>query len=191
MSEGKRPRRRRLPGTEAALYEMALSYLERFPTTTSRLRGYLARKVSDAVGDGRCSAQASEGWTEAVTVRLTRAGLLDDAAYAASRARVLHMRGRSGRFIREDLRGRGVAAALVAGALASLEAEHPGELELSAALRHARRRRLGPFDTSGRRSERRRNHLAALARAGFSFDIAKTVVDAPDAGTLHALAEQG
>ncbi|MEZ4268420.1 MAG: RecX family transcriptional regulator [Myxococcota bacterium] len=190
MNEGKRPRRRRLPGTEAALHEMALGYLERFPTTTSRFRRYLSRKVSDAVGDGRCSAQASQGWTEAVIERLTRAGLLDDVAYAASRARVLHQRGRSLRFIQQDLRGRGVSAELVEAALASLEAEHTGDLELSAALRHARRRRLGPFDTTGRRTERRRNHLAALARAGFSFDIAKTVVDAPDEGALHALAEQ-
>ncbi len=191
MSEERRPRRRRLPGTEAALYEMALSYLERFPTTTSRLRRYLAQKVSDAVGEGRCDAQAAGGFTEAVIARLSRAGLLDDAVYAASRARVLHQRGRSLRFIQQDLRGRGVSAELVESALASLKAEHTGDLELSAALRHARRRRLGPFDTSGQRSERRRNHLAALARAGFSFDIAKTVVDAPDEATLHALAEQG
>ena len=47
----------------------------------------------------------------------------------------------------------------------------------------ARRRRLGPFRLEKDRKDKRLRDLAAMARAGFAFDVAKKVIDAasPDA----------
>ena len=50
------------------------------------------------------------------------------------------------------------------------------ELEAAAAL--ARRRRLGPYASEEKRRDARQKHLASLARNGFSFDIARRVIDA-------------
>ena len=59
--------------------------------------------------------------------------------------------------------------------------------ELKAAAAFARRRRLGPYRTKDREPNRLRD-LAALARAGFAYDLARKVIDAADpdalAGTL-------
>ncbi len=55
--------------------------------------------------------------------------------------------------------------------------------DLLAALRYARRRRLGPF-CRGDRFERREKDLAALARAGFGVAFARPVIDADDADAL-------
>ena len=47
-----------------------------------------------------------------------------------------------------------------------------------AAVNLARRRRLGPFRRAGERAAMRGKDLAALARAGFSYPIAKRILDA-------------
>ena len=52
--------------------------------------------------------------------------------------------------------------------------------ELPAAVTMAKRRRLGPFAVKPPNGEQREKHLAALARAGFSYDVAQRVIDGKD-----------
>ncbi|MHA1114431.1 MAG: regulatory protein RecX, partial [Alphaproteobacteria bacterium] len=59
--------------------------------------------------------------------------------------------------------------------------------DLAAAIAYARRRRLGPWRVAAARAERRERDLAALARAGFNYDLARRVVDAPDTAAAEAL----
>jgi regulatory protein len=95
------------------------------------------------------------------------------------------------------LREKGVEAAIIAGAVATLAPEG-GDAELKAAVNLARRRRLGPFRAPDRKSgnrkvqakekaKEREKQMAALARAGFSFDIARKVIDAESADDLDDL----
>ena len=58
---------------------------------------------------------------------------------------------------------------------------------------YARRRHLGPYRAPDARDGRRERDLASLARAGFGFDIARRVVDAPSVEDLEAavLGEHG
>ncbi|MFT7582766.1 MAG: regulatory protein [Myxococcota bacterium] len=176
--DGAKPRRRRLPRNAEAFREMALNYLGRFPTTTKRFEQYLNRKVGEAIREGYAEAEVANLWIAPLVARLTRLGLLDDARYAESRASVLHRRGRSRVVIQRDLRGRGVPNELIPAALESVANECEGDVQLEAAMNHARRKRLGPYDMTGKRVERRERHLASLARAGFSFSLARQIVDA-------------
>ncbi|PKN57876.1 MAG: hypothetical protein CVU56_08590 [Deltaproteobacteria bacterium HGW-Deltaproteobacteria-14] len=171
-------RQRRLPASEDALAELAVAYLERFPTTAARAALYLGRKTGEAVAEGLCSPSDAQAWVVAVVQRMKRARVLDDRRWAESRARVLHRRGRALRVIRRDLVTHGVEPELVEGALDALAEEH-GDVELSAARALARRRRLGPFAQPHQRAELRERHLAVLARAGFSFTVARRVIDEP------------
>jgi regulatory protein len=75
---------------------------------------------------------------------------------------------------------KGVAPDDIDGALAAL-AETAGNTDFTAAVNLARRRRLGPYRPLAARAEMREKDLAALARAGFSYDIARRVVDAATA----------
>ena len=55
--------------------------------------------------------------------------------------------------------------------------EQVADPDLAAAIRYAKRRRLGPFQRDEiRRVERRQKDLASLARQGFSYGIAKRVI---------------
>lgn len=169
-------RRRRLPASEDALAELAVAYLERFPTTAARATLFLRRKMGESVAEGLCNPADAHAWVGAVVQRMKRAQVLDDRRWAESRARVLHRRGRALRVIRRDLVVKGVEPELVDGALDALAEEH-GDVELSAARALARRRRLGPFARPHQRAELRERHLAVLARAGFSFTVARRVID--------------
>ena len=48
------------------------------------------------------------------------------------------------------------------------------------------RRRLGPFRAAPERQERRERDLAALARAGFGYDVARRVIGAETPGDVEA-----
>jgi regulatory protein len=78
--------------------------------------------------------------------------------------------------IAQKLRMKGVPAPLVQQKLAEATA---GLSEEEAARIWARKKRLGPFRREVRaRQENRQRDLSALARAGFSFGIAKKIIDA-------------
>jgi len=169
---------------DAALIEnWALSYLGRYASAAENLRQVLRRRVRRrAGGDAEAAAEAYR-LIDALVARYSAAGLLDDAAYAAGRARRGIAQGRSLRRIAAGLAAKGVGAADTAIALAALR-DGGGDPELAAACAFARRRRLGPFRTAP--AERQRE-LAAFARAGFTRRTAEAVLACADQDAVAAL----
>jgi SOS response regulatory protein OraA/RecX len=101
--------RRELRRAEALA--LAAKALERRDLTETALRRRLARKaVPEAIAEESLNA-------------LARAGLVDDARFAANRARVLAERGYGDAAIRHDLERQGVETALIEPALDALEPE--------------------------------------------------------------------
>ncbi len=162
------------------LREAALHYLDRYETSVQSVRRVLRRRVERwAMKDGVPVEEGAFDAIEAVIADLSRLNLLDDSRYAGMKARSLFYGGRSGRAIGAYLAARGVSAETIGAALEA-RAEELGEdvePDLEAALRFARKKRLGRFRPEGQRAEKRDRDMAALGRAGFSWHIAKTVVD--------------
>lgn len=161
----------------------ALHYVGRFAATAESLRRVLMRRVersARAHGTNRAEAAA---WAEDIVARFVRSGLVDDAAFAEARAATLHRRGTARRVIRLRLLEKGVDEDTIKGALVAL-GEDTADSERQAAVNLARRRRLGPFRVAEDRSTHREKDLAALARAGFGYDVARKVVDAERADDL-------
>jgi regulatory protein len=177
-----------------ALEKAALTYLERYASSVENLRRVLLRRIeraARAVAPEQAAAERRQGRArvDEVVAVLRARRLLDDSAYAEARVRSLSRQGRSRAGIAQRLATKGVEAGAVQDALAGLAAE--GETDLAAAARFAKRRRLGPFRAAAERSTRRARDLAALGRAGFSFEIARRVVDAASPEALAALLEPG
>jgi regulatory protein len=152
---------------EASLREAGLNYLARYATTEAGLRQVLYRRIDawarkaageDDVGERVAAAKSS---VAAVIARLVELGLLNDAAFAESRARGLALNGRSHRAIAAQLMAKGIAADRARAVLP--------ETELVSALILARKRRIGPFRTAAADHNR---ELGVLARAGFPRSIA-------------------
>lgn len=174
------------PITAAYLQNAAAFHLERYASSAEGLRRVLRRRVRKAEAFDAPVMENVEQAIEAIIEKFVSAGLLDDKAFAQTKAHSLHRRGVSGRLTREKLQAAGVNRDTVEGAIAALDVElgtDPAKRELTAAASFARRRRLGPYRV-GERAEHRGRDLAALARAGFAYDLARKVIDAPDPDAL-------
>ena len=152
---------------------MASHYLGRTSASTARLREVLARKIRR-----RCElrqlpvpeADEVRALIDATVERLTRAGLIDDAAYGRGRAAALARKGWPAWRIRTELQRQEIDTeqASVAEAV-DLD-------ETAQATRLAQRKRLGPY-RPGNREPYREKDIRSLVRAGFSVSLAKAVVD--------------
>jgi regulatory protein len=170
---GPEPRRERKPPrqvTAAYLQRAAMAYLERYSSSRENLRRVLRRKV-----DNRCRLRGEDPAPFApliddVVEKSLRIGLIDDTRYAEARVASLRRRGGSARAIQAKLAAKGLDRETVA---AALQAEQGNEE--AAAFAYARRRRLGPFRVKDRNTFRERD-MAALARAGFGFDLVRRVM---------------
>lgn len=166
------------PPDARQLHDAALAYLARFAATQAGLRRVLERRIArwaraaEAEHGAEITAEgvrAARTAIEAIVARLAAAGAVDDAAFAAARARRLNRAGKSRIATAAHLAAKGVDQATAAAALGS-----DPETEFAAALKLAARRRIGPFrsgeppDAAGRLRE-----LAVLARAGFPREVAQ------------------
>ncbi len=166
--------RYKLP-TEERLVRSAVHYLERYASSAGNLRKVLERKVFKACTEHERDPQDFAPLIDAVVEKCSRTGLLNDLAYAETKTASLRRRGSSRRKIEAQLSAKGVDRNIIRSVL---EDDHQSDFD--AARIFARRRRLGPFRTDANREARRDKDLAALCRAGFSYEIARHIIDASD-----------
>jgi regulatory protein len=168
--------------TETSLANAALFYLSRYASSSGNLRRVLMRKVARSAAHYGDDPAPLKPIVEALVVQHCGTGAVNDALYAESQTRSLRRRGGSTRAIVQKLNAKGVPAEIVAETASAL-IEDGGDLD--AALRLARRRRLGPF-RGAERLETRQRDMAVLGRAGFGYQVAAAIIDAED---LEALEE--
>lgn len=148
--------------------DLALHYVGRYATSRKKLSDYLNRKLRERGWDGERPADI-----DALIADFVRLGYIDDAAYAAARARTMAARGMGQRRVQEDLRAKGISHADAADAQGESEAQ-----KWRSAERFAQRKRIGPFAGEPANEDIRRRQLAAFLRAGHDFEIAKQFVRA-------------
>jgi len=174
------------PITAKYLQNAAAFYLERYPSTAEGLRRVLNRRVAKAKLTDSPIMENVKQAIDAIVAKFVDAGVINDQAFAQTKARALHRRGTSNRLTRRKLKLAGVDGDTLDKAMAGLDQEldtDPRQREWKAATALARRRRLGPFRGKDRKDHRNRD-LATMARAGFDYDLARKVIDAVDADSL-------
>jgi regulatory protein len=179
----RKPSRPRKPLNGERLHELALFYVGKFATTRAKLATYLNRKLRERGWEGNDDPDV-----ERLVERLAASGLIDDALYAQSKARSLTKRGYGMARVRQSLRAAGINE--TDGAQAQ---ELAAEGAADAALRFARRRRLGPYAEKVLERLDREKALAAMVRAGHGFELARAVVNAEPGSEidLDELREKG
>lgn len=174
----RKPRRTPKPLNRERLHELALFYVGKFATTRAKLAAYLNRKVRERGWEGDLPPEV-----EALVERLAASGMVDDALYALSKSRSLSERGYGAARLRQTLRAAGIDEEDGAAAR-----ELAAEEAASAALKFARRKRIGPYALTALDRVAREKALAAMVRAGHGFELARAVVDA-EPGTEFDLEE--
>jgi regulatory protein len=159
------------PLNHTKLRDLALHYVGRYATSTAKLTDYLRRKIRERGWDGPAAD------IDAMIANFVELGYIDDAGFAAARARSLTQRGYGLRRVSEDLRAKGIDEA------DSAEARDQAAIDSwQSADRFAKRKRIGPYATEPASPQLRQKQLQAFLRAGHGFDIARKFVEA-QAGT--------
>jgi len=181
-NSSRRKQRKIRPVDETALRDLAMNYAARYATTAEKLRGYLQRKLRErgVVEDETMRDPAQV--VEQIVERLVELRYVDDEAYAKARTGSLLRRGYGKRRVNEALRHAGVDEF-------TREETAPGDFaQYEAAVTLARKKRFGPFghehhdhnefEPSRLDPAKREKQMAAMLRAGHSFDVAKRILDA-------------
>lgn len=174
--------------TREALTGAAYRYLERFASTEAQLVKVLRARIDreiKASGDHELARGAYAVAAE-VARRCVELGLVNDRLYGEAKARRLLARGKPLGRISGELAAKGLGRADIEAALVSLKVETGGDdPDFAAAVAYARRRRLGPFSRpeiepldDAAQAARRRREYAAMARAGFGYDLSRRVLEA-------------
>ena len=171
-------RKQRNPRKITAKYleRAALHYLERYAASVDQLRRVLQRRVIKSARFHSHDPKEGFELIEQLLIKLQEARFLDDRIFAASRARGRHNRGQSARAIAAYLKTKGIDDEDISAALEE-RAEGQTNPELAAALTYCRKRRSGPYRPEEIRQENLKRDLAALARQGFSYDLARRIVE--------------
>jgi regulatory protein len=156
------------------LENAALYYLQRYATSAENLRRVLARKVKRSCAFHKLPEDEFHPMIEDLISRYTSSGLLNDNSFAEARAATLRRQGKSRRAIEAKLQAKGLSKANIAHAID--KAGGADEHELQAAHAFAKKKKLGRWrikplpDPKSARKE-----MAAMARAGFDYEVARKV----------------
>ena len=164
---GKRAKRPPKPLDSRRLQDLALSYVARFSTSAAKLEAYLARKLRERGWDGEGAPDIP-----ALVGRYVELGYIDDEAYARSRAGSLLRRGYGARRVGQALYAAGIDETI----RAAVDPQEYARREAASVM--ARKRRFGPYYTGELERDRREKQVAAMLRAGHTFDHARFVIDA-------------
>lgn len=175
--------------TPAYLENAGLYYLGRYASSVANFRRVLMSKVRRSARTHETNVEEAEKWIDDLIGRYQRANLLDDRRYAETRVTQLHRRGMAIRRIQAKLYEKGVPSDVIAAALQTLR-EGAARPDLAGAVAYARRRRLGPYRAAELRDEQFERDLATLGRAGFSYAIAREVLEADSPAALEILLAQ-
>lgn len=159
--------------TEKYLYNSGLAYLQRFTSSVPNFRRVMSKKI-----DRSCNYHNDQDkerclkYLDAAVETFLRQGLLNDDAYLQGMVTSLRRRGLSTRAILSKLGQKGLTQDDILKVVHTHDEERGNtDPDLAAAVMLMRRKRIGPFRKKD--DAEKTKELAALARAGFGFDIAQ------------------
>lgn len=162
------------PPTKARLRNIALYYLDRFESSEENLRTVLKRRIDKYVFfDKGYNPTAAYQWAEEVIAECLKQNFVNDERYAEFKVNNYLNAGKSRRYIEQKLKQKGIDESVVAKFF-----DEDNYSELETALNFAKKKKIGRFrEDESKRADNRQKDLAALVRAGFDYDVAKTVLE--------------
>lgn len=189
----RKPREKKKPKkpTDRYLTNVAKWYIERYNPCSGGLRRALMKRVNKGLREHGGDRDEVLEVMEGVIKKMMDNGSINDLAFARNWVASYHRRGVTRRDIAQRLRAKGLPRQVIDEALKEMEEAAEHDPALQAAVAYVRRRRFGPWRMDPRkREERREKDLAAMARAGHRYHIAKRVLDLETLEDYLALEEE-
>ncbi len=173
--------------TPSYLHNSGLYYLERFSASKNHFRRVMMRKIYKSCAHHEDQdPQECEEMLDKLIETFLKTELLNDEVYTKALINSLRRKGLSKRVIIMRAQTKGVAPEQATRILEDHDLSHHNtqqDADKKAALLLARKKRLGPFhrptkelDTEAL-AKLRTKQLSAMARAGYSFEISKYILD--------------
>jgi regulatory protein len=158
--------------TQSYLENSGAYYLERFSASISQFRKVMTRKIDLSCRDHpEQNKQICMSMLDKVVEKFEHLGYLNDNNYGRILVSSLQNKGVSHTRLLITLRLKGLSEDIIE----QIVPERDADLDRKAAIRWAKKKRLGPFAIRIRENDLNRS-LSSLARAGFDYDIAKWVM---------------
>ena len=158
--------------TEQRLLNITLFYLSRYESSTEKVRMMLKRRLKRMEMRGEEVPADAPKWIESVLKKVRDYSYVNDARYAENQVRIMASQGKSERFICAKLAAAGIKPKVVKELLETMEST-----EEERALRFIFKKKIGPYRPKAEQHAYREKDMAALARAGFSYEVVCQVLD--------------
>lgn len=158
--------------TKQRLKNIALYYLKRFESSTANLRAVLRKRVDKyAFFVPEFDKEQAYAWVDELVEEMQEKHYVDDERYANFKVKAYINVGKSQRYIQGKMRQKGISETQVDGILEEVEYD-----ALAAAIKFAKKKKLGPFRAEENRIEFRNKDMQKMVLAGFGYDVVMEVL---------------
>lgn len=182
LPENNKRRERKIPKkiTESYLHNSGLYYLQRFASSRQNFISVMERKIKKSCFEHKeQDFETLKMLLGTLADKFEGCGLLNDDLYIDGMIQSLRRRGLSRSGILQKLAMKGIKRdAAILKLQTQEEAQDPDiSPEFEAALKFARRKKIGPYSTK-ESDDGKQKFFATFARAGYSYDIARKILNA-------------
>ena len=157
------------------LRDLAYSYLEKYSPSKQQLKIYLLKKYLKKFSKSKERKNISE-IIEKIVTNLENNKFINDELYSDSKARSMLKRGYSLNKINQSLRNKGINQKYISSSLSKIKKDQI-EPDFVSALKLCKKRRIGAIRPMANREIFYKKDMGILARAGFSFEISKKILE--------------
>jgi regulatory protein len=165
--------------TRSYLLAITYRYLERYATTEVNLKNVLIRKIEriiDKNEDYEETRHQGVIWIDEIIIQCVKNKLIDDRQYALSRANSFFLSGNSVNIVKNKLRSKGVPPVIIKSVLTEIYGNKPA-IDIISCIKYAKRRRFGAYRIKEKLENTTKKEIAAMARAGFSYEDTRKVLN--------------
>ena len=157
------------------LKDLAYSYLEKYSPSKQQLKVYLLKKYLTKFNSTQSRKDISN-LIDTILNNLESNKLINDEMYSDSKARMMLRRGYSVNKINQSLKNKGIKYEYIKKSLDKIKSNNI-EPDFVSALKLCKRRRVGPMRPEANRELFYKKDMGILARAGFSYDMSKRILE--------------
>ena len=157
------------------LKDLAYSYLEKYSPSKQQLKVYLLKKYLTKFNSTQSKKDISN-LIDTILNNLESNKLINDEMYSDSKARMMLRRGYSVNKINQSLKNKGIKYEYIKKSLDKIKSNNI-EPDFVSALKLCKRRRVGPMRPEANRELFYKKDMGILARAGFSYDMSKRILE--------------
>ena len=161
------------------LEKSAMKYLEKYFVSEYQLINMLKRKIIKTCFFYKVKPEKNFEFIKLITTKFKRIGLIDDKKFSENKTLTYMERGYSKKKIIFNLKTKGVSDENIGEGINNLKTTYVNS-ELAAALIYAKKKKFLTFKKKEKKFNEIKKKLLQMSQAGFSYDIAKKIINLND-----------